>query len=267
MRVDQLGSGTPQVAVVAGVHGDEPGPVRAVERLREERPDVCRPVKLIVANEAALERNVRYVDEDLNRVFPGSPDAGSHERRLAHHLRREIRDCTVLSLHETQSHPEPFALTDCVDAVARGVCPSLPISVLVETDGHSEGRLISEPHTLEVECGLQGSEAAAENAYRIIDDFLAATCAFESAVGEPVDAEPTREVVVYRLRRPLTKDEADRYEVCVENFERVASGRTYAAADDVALTAEEDFYPVLLSAYGYEDIFGYTADRVGVLGE
>lgn len=38
MRVAQLGEGDPEIAVVGGIHGDEPCGVHAVERLIEERP-------------------------------------------------------------------------------------------------------------------------------------------------------------------------------------------------------------------------------------
>ncbi len=90
MRVAQLGSGTPEIAVVAGIHGDEPCGVRAVERLLDDPPAVERPVKLVVANETALERRVRFVDEDLNRTFPGDPNAKTHEGQLAHRLVEEL---------------------------------------------------------------------------------------------------------------------------------------------------------------------------------
>ena len=263
MRIEQLGEGTPEIAVVAGIHGDEPCGVRAIERLLAEAPAVERPVKLIVANEVALERGVRYVDEDLNRAFPGDPDADTHEGRLAAALAREIRDCTTLSLHSTQSYAGPFALVDTVDAVARSVCPYLPVSVLVETEAESDGRLIEYPHVLEVECGLQGSEQAAENAVDLVYGFLAGTGAL--ADPEPVAGEGTDEVVVFSLERPIPKVPADEYEVFVENFERVAAGETFAAADGRELVADEPFYPVLLSPYGYEDVFGYRGERVGVL--
>ncbi|MFC6724885.1 succinylglutamate desuccinylase/aspartoacylase family protein, partial [Halobium palmae] len=175
MRIHQLGDGTPEVAVVAAIHGDEPCGARAVERLLAEEPDVERPVKLIVVNEEPLDRGVRYVDEDLNRAFPGDPEGDTHEARLAHALTNEIRDCTVFSLHSTQSYGEPFALASEIDAVARSICPHLPVDVVVETGAFSEGRLIEHPHTIEVECGLQGSDEAAENAYWLVRAFLAAT--------------------------------------------------------------------------------------------
>ena len=250
--------------MVAAIHGDEPCGVRAIERLLDDPPAVERPVKFVVANERALDRTVRYVDEDLNRAFPGDPDADTHEGRLAAEVADEIRDCTVLSLHSTQSYADPFALVDRVGDLARSICPFLPVSVLVETGEESGGRLIEYPDVLEVECGLQGSDRAADNGVELIRGFLRATDVLaEDAPTTPESA--TDEVVVYRLGPPVPKTVADEYEVFATNFEEVAAGETFAAADDRPVVADESFYPVLLSAYGYENVFGYRADRVGVL--
>jgi succinylglutamate desuccinylase len=259
MRVEQLGDGEPEIAIVGGIHGDEPCGPRAIEALLQADPDPARPVKLIVANEEARARNLRYVEEDLNRAFPGAPDADTHEGRLAHDLLAELRDCVVFSMHSTQSYGGPFALCDTVDALTRSACPYLAVDALVETSQFSDGRLIERPNVLEVECGLQGSEAAAENAERLIREFLAAVGALP---GEPHE---DREVPVYRMCRRIPKRRGDRYEVFAENFERVNAGEAFAAVDGEQLVAEEPFYPILMSSYGYEDVFGYTGELVGKL--
>ncbi|WP_255190627.1 succinylglutamate desuccinylase/aspartoacylase domain-containing protein [Natronobeatus ordinarius] len=258
MRVEQLGSGTPELAVLAGVHGDEPCGVRAVERLLEDRPPVTRPVKLVVANERALERGVRYVDEDLNRAFPGDLDADSHEGRLAFDLTRELEGCLTFSMHSTQSHADPFAVVDDVTDVARTVCAQLPVTSLVETGDFVEGRPFTAVETIEVECGLQGSRKAAENADRL-------TRAFLTAVGALPGDTVGRTLPVFRLVDRIPKTRADSYEVFVENFERVDPGEPYAAADGARQVADEPFYPVLMSSYGYRDVFGYAAKKVDEL--
>ncbi|WP_129116579.1 succinylglutamate desuccinylase/aspartoacylase domain-containing protein [Halegenticoccus tardaugens] len=266
MRIYQLGDGTPEVAVVAAIHGDEPCGVRAIERLVAEEPDASRPVKLVVANEEALARDVRYLDEDLNRAFPGAPDADTLEGRLAHELDRELRDCTTLSLHSTQSYGEPFALVDTVDAVTRSLCPHLPIDVVVETDRFTDGRLIQHPHTVEAECGFQGSEEAADNAYWLVRAFLAATGALAAPLSDdPIEANNRDEVAVFRLLEEIPKAPAAEYEVFATNFERIDAGERFAAAGGEVLAADEAFYPVLMSPYGYRRVFGYAAEKVGVL--
>ncbi|WP_372909925.1 succinylglutamate desuccinylase/aspartoacylase family protein [Salinigranum sp.] len=270
MRINELGEGTPEVAVVGGIHGDEPcGPV-AIERLVAESPPVRRPVKLVVANEEALDAGDRYLDEDLNRAFPGDPDADSHERRLAARLTCEVRDCTTLSLHSTQSFAEPFALVDRVDDVTRRICPRLPVSVVVETDRFTGGRLIEHAHTVEVECGLQGSDEAAENAYDLVRAFLDATDVLDAdderlPGASRATTHDDEDVMVYRLLEPIPKTPTGEHEVFAANFQPVAAGESFAATDGSPLVADRDFYPVLLSAYGYEDIFGYVAERVGTL--
>jgi len=80
-------------------------------------------VRLIVANEAALDAGVRYLDADLNRSFPGDPDAESHEARLADELLDALDGCSTLAIHSTQSYAEPFAVVDSMDEVARAVAP------------------------------------------------------------------------------------------------------------------------------------------------
>jgi Succinylglutamate desuccinylase len=266
VQVRQLGEGTPSVAVVGTIHGDEPCGRRGIERLLADDPEVKRPVKLVVANETAAEQGVRYVDDDLNRAYPGDPDADSHERRLAAALRRELDGCTTLSLHSTQSYAEPFAITATVDEIAQFVVPRLPVTQLVESGGFSRGRFIEQPHTLEVECGLQRSDSAAANAYWLIRAFLAATNALpEPTTDDRIHSRGTETIEVFRLADRIGKPPADSYEVLAHNFERVAPQETFAVADGTEFTADEEFYPVLMSAHGYTDVFGYAAERIGSL--
>ena len=275
MRVEILGGGAggdsdpdsdsdsdPDVAIVGGIHGDEPCGVAAVEDLLESRPDVARPVKLVIASEEAVARGTRYVDTDLNRAFPGDPDGQSLESRLAYRLGEEVGDCVTLALHSTRSYGGMFALVDEVDDLARDVCPGLSVDALVET-GAPEGRIFeSVPDTIEVECGYQGSAEATENAKRVAREFLGATGVLPGAA-----ADRRSDLPVFRLGDPVPKRAAETYEVFAENFEEVVAGEAFAAVDGEPVVADEHFHPVLMSAYGYEDVFGYTAERVGWLSE
>lgn len=260
MRVEQLGEGTPEIAVLVAIHGDEPCGVYAVDRLLDEAPDLERPVKVVVANERALARGVRYTDVDLNRVFPGDPDSADYERRLAHQLLDELRGLTTFSIHSTQSYDRPFAVLEPDGAMAKTICPYLSIDAVIDAGDFAEGRLIEFADVLEVEAGLQGSEQAKENAYELVREFLGAVGAL------PRGERRSTEVPVFRLERAIPKQPAEQYDVLVDNFERVDPGATYAIADDDSLVADEPFYPVLMSPYGYENEFGYAARLTGNLG-
>jgi len=258
MRVEQLGSGEPEIAVIGGIHGDEPCGVQAVEELAAEAPDVEKPVALVVANERALEAGERYLDEDLNRAFPGDPDGDTHERRLAAEIAKRFGHCTTLSLHSTQSYHGMFAIVEELTDYARHVCPRLSVDAVVDAGDHTDGRLFEGiPRTIEIECGYQQSDQAAANAALVAREFLGAVGALPEAERPAKDGLP-----VFRLRDQVPKERAESYEVYASNFEPVAAGTPFAAVDGVDVVAEEDFYPVLMSPEGYENVFGYAADRI-----
>lgn len=259
MRTYTLGEGRPEVAVVGGIHGDEPCGEAAIERLVAADLPVERPVKLIVANEAAAERGVRFLDADLNRAFDVQEGDG-HEHHLSRALAAEVEGMTTLSLHSTQSYAEPFAIVNGLDEAASEVVTRLPVDAVVNVANDADGRLFALEATplVEVECGLQGSPEAADNAERVVRAFLGATGVL------PETREP-RSVPVYRLGESIAKPPAERYEVHAENFRRVERGDVFASADGRRFVADDDFYPVLLSAEGYDDIFGYVGERAGEL--
>jgi hypothetical protein len=160
-------------------------------------------------------------------------------------------------LHSTQSYPKPFAITESVNELAEEIVPALPVDALVTSGDFADGRLLDVADVIEVEAGHQGSERAAENAALLVDAFLKATGVL------PGEVERSTHLPVYRLSRSVPKAAATDYDLLVANFERVGSGETFAEMGDEKVVADEPFYPVLMSAEGYEGIFGYAAERVG----
>lgn len=63
----------PLLLVTAGIHGNEPSGVQALQRvfseLKQTQPTITGSVIGIAGNVAALNKNVRFIDEDLNRTW------------------------------------------------------------------------------------------------------------------------------------------------------------------------------------------------------
>lgn len=63
----------PLLFITAAVHGNEPSGVEALERvfsaLKESKPKIKGCIVGVFGNKTALEKNVRYIDEDLNRTW------------------------------------------------------------------------------------------------------------------------------------------------------------------------------------------------------
>ena len=253
------GPGAPEVAVVGGVHGDEPSGVRAVDRLRDaiERGelDLQRGLALVVANPPAVEAGVRYLDSDLNRSFPGDPD-GDREERLAARLVEATRDLLTLSLHATHSEEDPIALFDSAQAGMLEYASDLPVPYVVDHRRAASGSYAEVNDVLTVEAGCQGTEAAAVTAEKLALDFLRSTGTLE---GTP-DAMDSQ---YFAMDEQVPKPPGERYELLVENFELVEAGQVFARADAEPLRADAPFYPILMSAWGYTDVFGFKGHKLG----
>lgn len=276
MRIYDLGDGEPDYSVVACLHGDETCGLRAVEHLRTYRGELQDPLRLVVANERALDVSERAIDTDLNRAFVGDPEGEAYEERLAVEVYDAVRDTTVLDLHSTVSTEEPFTIV--VDATEH----ALDLAAASGTDhvveaGYIGGGLLLHVDGVAVECGLKGSDAAAGNAVRIVARFLAAAELLdrpEDVLADDLPAPtpghelpaktPATPPTMYRIDGEIG-DAGDEFDG--ENFVRVAAGERFGSRNGSPLTADDEFYPVLMSSDGYDEKLGFRAEQIGSLPE
>jgi predicted deacylase len=253
MRLVERGSGRPRVAVVGGIHGDEPSGERIVDRLVERLDDdVEGTVQLLVANEPALAAGVRYTETDLNRAFPGEVNGEEYERPLATRITAILEGAdAILALHSSRSAPPPFAIYSRLTESVRRTVAGLPVEYVLDA-GSLRGTTLDStlPHTVSIEVGEQGTETAVEFGYDATLEFL-------RAHGVLTDAAPTfTPTTVVKGLEEVPKGSGDPH-VYYENFEEVPVGAVFARDDVYTYRVErEGIVPVLASEHGYEDIFG-----------
>ncbi|MFB6208786.1 MAG: M20/M25/M40 family metallo-hydrolase [Candidatus Nanohaloarchaea archaeon] len=249
MKVEILGEGKPEYALIACVHGVEDCGLKAMRKLKRSEHELKKAVKFILANEEAREEGERYIEKDLNRCFPGDPESDVHEERLAAELLEEVEGLKVLDFHSTESEPTPFGFfidPRDLDLVKNsGLDTAVDLSWMPET-------MMNYMRGISVECGKPGSEEAAENAYDIMVNFLAAEGV--------IDAD-------YRVSDPdifsiFGEEKGSGYEFTARNFEKVEEGEVFARKEGEELRAEEDFYPIVMSTKGYSHKIGYKGRRV-----
>lgn len=252
MRVTTVGAGDPDVVVAGAIHGDEPCGATAIDLFLAEDHDIQRPVKFIVVNEPALEWNTRYIDTDVNRVLPGDPSSDAYEERLAHDFFQEVMGCTGLGLHSTVSYDRPFGAVANIDSRKRDTFAAMRhVEHVMDTTPVSNGRrCVDLPWFVDVEAGEQGTEDAAEYAYEVMIDFLT----FTDVLPGESSSTPTS---VYRVFDLIWKEDDAEYHFLRENFELIEEGEVYATRNGEELVAERDFWPILMSDHGHEDLFGY----------
>ncbi|WP_135304463.1 M14 family metallopeptidase [Haloarcula amylovorans] len=254
----------PAVTVVAGVHGDEPSGVHAVERVLDAGHEFQRPVQFVIAHPEAVDADQRYLDVDMNRVFPGDRDSDDRERRLAAELLDVVGETPTLSLHATHSQVDPIALVSREFPRAVETAARLPTPTVVDTTDAVDGALNRFGDVVTVETGQQRTEAATESGVLFIEAFLRLHDALPGVVN---DAAPTFYQEDSAVEKPASASPhatcSDVYELKVKNFEQVPTGTVWATVDGEELVAEEAFVPILMSECGYQDIFGYKGHIAG----
>lgn len=121
----------PLLFVTAGIHGNEPSGVEALETVFEEldrtKPEIKGTVLGVAGNKAALNQNKRYIDEDLNRTWTkenikkGKID--SHEKKemfeiidiLKEYPEKDFTKRYFLDCHTTSSPSLPYVSVQVVN--------------------------------------------------------------------------------------------------------------------------------------------------------
>jgi len=255
MKVEKLGKGEPEHAILYCVHGSEPCGHYAVEKLKNQDLDFEKPIKLVLANEKAFDQGERFVEKDLNRCFPGDKKSEVHEENLAYRITEELDGLKVLDLHSTYSHSEPFAITPVLNSRRKEVAISSGVNNVVAI-GEIVDNYMENVDRTAVECGHTGTDQAIRNAFKILKNFLTS----EGVVKEGFKTE-NNNTDFYEIYERV---EGTGYIFLKENFEEVKKNEKFAEKiNGEAKTAENSFYPVLMSTNGYEDIIGFKARKSG----
>jgi predicted deacylase len=137
----------PVLALIAGIHGSEPSPILALQRVRRELDPAALSGTVIIvqiANVPSFTHRTIYRgpwdQKNLNRVFPGTPD-GSASERIAHAITTQVIDpCDYLvDLHSGDgnealrpySYWNKLGIDDRVDSVARDMALAFGLDHIV----------------------------------------------------------------------------------------------------------------------------------------
>ena len=113
----------PMLVFTAGIHGNEISGVQALmevfEKLEKEKPNINGSIIGLAGNIKALEKEVRFIDEDLNRVWlteETNPEISEHcEREELSKAMSEVManhqgEIFIFDLHATSSESTPFIM-------------------------------------------------------------------------------------------------------------------------------------------------------------
>ena len=268
----EYGEGGRLMIVTGGLHGNEPAGVlalqRVLRRLEERRPRARgRPVALS-GNHAALARNVRYVDRDMNRIWCPSEigqrnlsDAArdqseeSEQRVLLAEIQARMAAArgpvVFLDLHSTSAPGAPFAiLGDTLRNREIGFAFGIPVILGLEENVHCTllEHFGEQGHVaVGVEGGSHSDPSTVDHHEAIVWIALVAAGILSRADVPELEAHrallasaskglPT--VLEVQYRYDISDGEEFRMEPGFTNFQPVEKGRLLALADGREVRAE-----------------------------
>lgn len=104
----------PKVCILAGVHGNETDGIRAIHELKKNLTIERGTVTFIVVNQKAIQKKVRFIDENLNRCFKRGYESKTYEYRIAQELKPILSEYDIcLDLHNSNTpQSEPFIICE-----------------------------------------------------------------------------------------------------------------------------------------------------------
>ena len=247
----------PVVYVNACTHGNERVGARVLEALRDISIKQGTLI-LNIAHKEAFVSGKRFIDQDLNRVFPGKPD-GNTEERLAYELAPLVQAADiVLDIHSTESGLHESLIVTKIDDSTRSVIDFVgPKRVLVMSISNKHSLISSAKVGIAFEYGRDRSETTYRETIRGIIRILIGLGMTEGRL-----RRKKRSGEYYRISRALEKPEGFSVGKDIENFKLVRKGQVVAGNGSQWLRAPQDFYPILFGRNTYTDIFGFMGVRI-----
>lgn len=227
-----------KILVIGAMHGNEPlGP--EVVRLFRERP--AANVDTVIANEQALKKDVRFIEQDLNRSFPGKADGNLEEKRAKELFELCKQYDLVFDFHNTKAPGNDCGFVgETAKPILYQAAWALGLTRIVVADYDCVNKYA--PNCLSVEISLSSSENNASLWYERITQ-LARLDSFSA--GE----HPEK----YRFIRSLTLEEKEKFDLPAKNLQAFEP-LDMKLAD--ALGLESPAYPIFIGG-------GYTPNNYG----
>lgn len=254
-----IGTGDPHIIVVGCLHGDEPLGRDVVEQLKTIELQKGT-LTLVVAHEAALARNVRFIETDMNRAFPGRPD-GALEERLAYELTPLLRsaDC-VVDIHTTRSAIDALLIITERTKNGDGVLAAIDVPKVAYIDrAHfGKGGMINEA---QIGVSLEYGTAEADPLSRAYTDVVSVLSHFGMTVGA---SDVHKEKELYTIVKAYSVPDGFVHNEAIRDFVPIRKGDQVGTVDGVPIIASESFYPLFVGNGRYTGTLALCADRTDI---
>ena len=238
-----------KILLIIATHGNEKIGLKVAKEIKKLRID---NLIIQVGNKKALKINKRYIDQDLNRSFPGKKD-GNYEEDRAFELTPIIKSADlVIDIHSTTSDVKDTLIVDRINKKTLECIESIQPKYVVIMK-KSKGSLISQAKIgISFEYGKDNNIITLK---KIIVDIKKLLNHFGLIKIKVLKNKlPTK---YFDAGSIISKPEGYKLIKKIKNYTLVKQGSAYATSKNKKLIADEDFYPILFGEKNYKGYFGF----------
>ena len=205
------------------------------------------------ANEKAYQLRKRYIDQDLNRSFPGKKN-GNHEEQIAYRLSPIVKSAdVVIDIHSTTSTlKDALIVTKLNQKTLQCIQAMQPKYVLV-MNATKKSALISQA---KVGIGFEyGRNNEKSTLNKVVAD-MKRLFNFLQVTSTPLPRKKTP-TTYFTVVATVPKPPGYKLLAHVDNYKLIQKGEVFAQKGKKYIRASEDFYPLLFRQRAYIGYFGF----------
>jgi succinylglutamate desuccinylase len=238
-------------------HGDERIGLRVVKEIEKLNVDKNQ-LSFQIANDKAFKLRKRFVDQDLNRSFPGKKN-GNYEERIAYRLSPVIKSADlVLDIHSTKSNlKDAIIITKFNKKTSEYIKAICPKYVLI-MNATKTNALISQ-----AKIGIAfeyGKDKDPKTLQKIVTDIK--RLFFYVGLIDNKPQKRKRETNYFNIISEVKKPKGYRLLSKIKNYKIIYKGESFATNRKNYLFAKENFYPILFGGNSYKTIFGFAGKKI-----
>lgn len=246
-----------RIAVVGCVHGDELIGKKIIKKL-EELKIIKGQLTTVIANERAVKNKKRFIDDDLNRSFPGIK-GGNYEENLAYKFKHTLKQYDfVLDIHSTTTDTKSLIIITKINSRIKKVLDFItpkrvalmPLKFSKKSLNYHAGACISFEY---------GKDKSPQAFRETLDDVLGALSFF--GLINKIKNDKRNKTEYFKITGTMRKKLIYKLEK-IKNFKLIKKGQVVAKFKNKVIRARKDFYPILFGDEAYKEIFGFQAKKI-----
>lgn len=238
-------------------HGDEKIGLKVAKEI--EKLNINKNNLIIhVANEKAFKLKKRFVEQDLNRSFPGKKD-GNHEQKIAYKISKIIKSAdVVIDIHSTKSELKDSVIVTKLDKNTKKCIEAIQPKYVLIMNATKNNALISQAKIgLAFEYGKDNDPNVLKKTIRDIKKLF-----YHFGILKNRYYKRKTPTQYFNVFSSVPKPRGYKIVKNIKNYNLVCKGKPFATNGKNFIIAEEKFYPILFGEKSYKNIFGFKGKKI-----